>query len=83
MFAESAPSLSASTVPGGTLRLDSIHGVTNGTVTVLSSTNLRLTLAQWQVVTNGSFDGTGHFSCTVSNAVESGVPQQFYILKTP
>jgi len=83
VFADSAPSLSASAVPGGTLRLDSIHGVTNGTVTVLSSTNLRLTLAQWQVVTNGSFDGTGHFSCTVSNAVESGVPTQFYILKTP
>jgi hypothetical protein len=48
---------------------------------VLTSTNITVPLAQWTTVTTGNFDGSGNFTYTVSGALSSGSPQQFYILK--
>jgi autotransporter-associated beta strand protein len=75
------PAFSSITVSGNNILLKAIGGTPGGPVTVLSSTNLTLPLASWSTVTAGSFDGLGDFNYTVSGALSSGQPQQFYILK--
>jgi hypothetical protein len=55
--------------------------VADGPATVLSTTNLTLSLSQWTTVTNGYCDGNGDFSYTVPGALSSGLPQQFYLLE--
>jgi hypothetical protein len=51
-----------------------------GTYHVLTATNLLWPQTNWTVLTNGSFDGSGRFSCT--NALGPS-PCQFYILQVP
>jgi autotransporter-associated beta strand protein len=75
------PSFSGIQVSGSDLVLNAINGTPGGPVTVLSSTNLTVPLASWTVVTAGNFDGSGNFSYTVSGALSSGLPQQYYILR--
>jgi hypothetical protein len=52
-----------------------------GTFHVLTSTNLVLPLANWAVLTNGSFDSKGNFSFT--NAIAAANGQLFYRLRVP
>ena len=47
---------------------------------VLSSTNVALTLTNWTVLTNGSFDASGNFSSTNATGTTGA---QFYILRVP
>jgi hypothetical protein len=56
-------------------------GPPNGVYTVLVSTNADTVPAQWTTITTNSFDGAGNFSFT--NAISSGVPQEFYQLRVP
>lgn len=79
----STPSFSSITTSGSDITLNATGGMPGGPVTVLTSTDLALPLASWTTVTTGNFDGSGNFTCTVSGALSSGQPQQFYILKTP
>lgn len=77
------PAISGVSVADGNILLAATNGTPGSPVAVLTSTNLALAIAQWAVATNGSFDGSGNFSCTVSNSFNSLTPQQFYLLQTP
>ena len=68
-------------VSGHDLILNASGGTPGDPVTVLSTTNLTLPLAQWTTITTGNYDGNGNFSYTVTGALSSGVPHQFYILQ--
>jgi hypothetical protein len=48
---------------------------------VVTTTNLALSVMNWTVLTNGSFDGNGNFSVTVP--VNGGDHQQFYSIESP
>ena len=52
-----------------------------GTYNVLVSTNLLLPLANWMVLTTGSFGSNGNFSFT--NAIASTNREMFYLLRVP
>ena len=69
------------TLSGTSLVLSATGGKPGDQVTVLSTTNLTLPLAQWTTVTVGNYDGSGNFTYTVNGALGSGVSQQFYILQ--
>lgn len=75
------PAVAAGLNLGTNIVLSSTGGVPGGTFRVLSSTNLTLPLANWTNVASGTFDGTGTGS--VTNPIQSAVPQRFYILQTP
>lgn len=77
------PSFSSIHTSGNNIVLSASGGTPGGPVTVLSTTNLLVPLAQWSTVTSGNFDGSGNFSYTVTGALTSGLPQQFYILAIP
>jgi fibronectin-binding autotransporter adhesin len=77
------PSFSSIHTSGNNIVLNASGGTPNGPVTVLSSTNLLIPLNQWSTVTTGSFDNSGNFTYTVTGALTSGLPQQFYILAIP
>ncbi len=68
-----------STFSTGSITFNASNGIPNGPLSVLSSTNLALPVAQWTVVTTGNFDGSGNFSTAV--AVDpSTAPTQFFLL---
>jgi autotransporter-associated beta strand protein len=75
------PTISSITPSGSDLILNATGGSSGGSVSVLTSTDLTVPLASWTVVTTGNYDGSGNFSYTVSGALSSGQPQQFYILQ--
>lgn len=77
------PSISSIITSGNDIILNAVGGTPSGSVSVLTSTNLALPLASWTIVTSGNFDGSGNFNYTVSGALSSGQPKQFYILQTP
>jgi len=68
-------------VSGNNLVLSASGGNPGDPVTVLSSTNLTLPLAQWTTVTTGNYDGNGNFTYTVTGALNSGNKQEFYRLQ--
>jgi hypothetical protein len=74
------PSFSGISISGSAIVLNAL-GTPNGPVTVLTSTNLTLPFTSWTTVTTGNYDNTGKFTYTVSGALSSGKPQQFYTLK--
>jgi hypothetical protein len=57
------------------------YGPANGTYTLLGSTNLGRTLAQWTPIATNTFDGAGAFRLT--NAIGSGAASGFFRLKVP
>ncbi len=69
------------TISGNDLVLNATGGNAGDVVTVLSTTDLTLPVAQWTIVTTGNYDGSGNFSYTVTGALNSGQPQQFYLLQ--
>jgi fibronectin-binding autotransporter adhesin len=69
------------TTSGNSIVLNATGGTPGGPVTILSSTSLTLPLSQWTTVNSGNFDGNGNFSYTVSGALSSGQPQQFFMLQ--
>lgn len=76
------PSIGTITISGGNIIISGTNNLgAGGTYHVLSSTNLSLPLANWTVLTNGTFDGNGNFSIT--NAVDSTKPIGFYLLQVP
>jgi autotransporter-associated beta strand protein len=68
-------------VSGNNLIFSATGGNPGDTVTLLSSTNVALPLAQWTTVTTGNYDGNGDFSYTNTGVLNSGIQQQFYILQ--
>lgn len=76
------PSFGSIAISGGDIVLNATNGTPGGPVTVLTSTNVALPLAQWTTVITTNFDGSGNFTYPVSGALSSGQPRQFYILQT-
>ena len=56
------------------------NGLWNGTYETLTSTNLSQPLSQWTPLATNTLDGTGAFTITVTNAVNTSDSQQFYTL---
>jgi len=69
------------TLLGSNLTLSGTNGAASGTYHVVTTTNLALSVMNWTVLTNGSFDGNGNFSVTVP--VNGGDHQQFYSIESP
>lgn len=75
------PKISGITISGGNVILRGTNNTgTPGTYHVLTTTNITVPLANWTVLTNGSFDSNGNFSST--NALGTSA-RQFYILQVP
>jgi len=68
-------------VSGTSLSISATNGTAGGSWTLLQSTNLALSLNQWQTNLTGNFDGNGHMSTNITNTATNH--QQFYILKAP
>jgi len=79
--APTPPAFSSVAPSGSDLVLNATNGTPNASVTVLTTTDLTLPLAQWTTVTTGNFDGNGNFNYTVSGTLTSGQPQQFFLLQ--
>ncbi len=65
----------------GGLVLSGAGGVKNGTYHVLASTNVALPLKQWTPIATNQFNSSGNFIFT--NAVQTNVPQRFFLLQIP
>jgi len=58
-----------------------IHGKTNVTFSVLTTTNLARPLNQWTPVATNAVDVSGIFSFTLTNALDPAALARYYILK--
>jgi autotransporter-associated beta strand protein len=75
------PVINSVSLSGNNLWLSGTGGVGNANFLLLSSTNLATLLSNWTPLLTNQFDGNGNFSLT--NAVDAGAPQNFYLLKLP
>jgi PKD repeat protein len=75
--------VSGISLSGTNLVINGINGVSGLTYYVLTSTNLALPLSQWTPVATNVWSANGSFNLTVTNTVNPGVPQQFYIFEVP
>jgi hypothetical protein len=66
---------------GSTLTLSGGGGTPNGNYILLASTNVALTVPNWDRVTTNQFDSGGNFS--ISMPVTSGVPQRYFQIQVP
>ena len=67
---------------GNKLILSGTEGSTNGTYSVLSSTNLLLPIPSWTVVSTGNpFDSSGNFKYT--NTISPGSVDEFFMIRQP
>ena len=76
-----SPRITGISVNGPTLTLTATNGPANAPFTLLASTDLTLSLAQWTPVLTNSFDANGAMNLS-TNVVNPSTAQQFYILKT-
>jgi hypothetical protein len=79
----SNPKITSITASAGNINLSGTNGTANGSYHVIGTTNVAQQLSQWTNVVSGSFDGSGNFSLTITNAVQPGVPRQFFRLEVP
>jgi fibronectin-binding autotransporter adhesin len=75
------PVIGGTKLIGGNLVLSGTGGTANGTYYVLTTTNLTTPLANWVPLATNTYDASGDFN--VTNAVNTGSPQQFYLIKQP
>jgi len=61
--------------------LSATNGFVGGTYYVLATTNVNAPLNQWLPVFTNVLGASGDFTLTVSNALASQLPRQFYILR--
>lgn len=73
------PQIGSVTLSGGNLVMGGTGGPINGTYYVLASTNAALPLASWTRMGASQFDSAGNFNST--NAVNVGLPRQFFMLQ--
>jgi autotransporter-associated beta strand protein len=73
------PSIGTLGATGGNLNLNGSNGIAYWTYYVLAATNL--SAAQWFPVATNQFDAGGHFTLTLTNAINLNSPQMFYRLQ--
>ena len=66
---------------GGSLVFQGTNGTPGSTYSVLASTNIVAPLTNWVLSSSGTFRADGSFNCT--NAVNSAVPHDFFLLRVP
>jgi hypothetical protein len=66
---------------GTNVVLNATNGFAGGTYYVLTTTNLNAPLNQWLPVYTNVLGASGSFTLTVSNALASQLPWQFYVLR--
>ena len=66
---------------GTNLVFSGTNGSANDTYYVLASTNVASPLSQWTRLATNQFSAGGQFA--VTNAVDSNLPQRFYLLQVP
>jgi autotransporter-associated beta strand protein len=76
-----SPVINPPSLSGSTFTFTGTGGLTNGTYTILTTTNLTASLTNWITVTNGVFDASGNFSNQIP-VLPSG-PLQFYLIRIP
>jgi hypothetical protein len=79
VVSSNAPAITSVGISDSSLVLNGTGGTPNWPYTILSSTNLALTLAQWTATATNFFDATGNFTWT--NPASFNGSQQFYVLK--
>jgi fibronectin-binding autotransporter adhesin len=75
------PVIGGTKFTGGSLILSGTGGTANGTYYVLTTTNLATPLVNWVPLVTNTYDASGDFNFT--NAVNTGSPQEFYLIKQP
>jgi hypothetical protein len=74
------PGITGVSLSGTNLLINGTNGIA-GTYVVLMNTNLSTT--NWTPVATNTLSGSGSFSFTATNAVNTNAAQQFYILQAP
>src|SRR6185369_14113879 len=74
--ANKTPHITTFALSGTTLNIQGTNGAPLGTYAVLTSTNIALPLAQWDVLANGSFDLSGGFNFT--NSADPNAAPSFF-----
>ena len=73
------PAISDISTSGGNVTFNATNGAPNGTVLVLTSTDVTLPIVNWTRLATNQFDGSGNFSYT--DVVDPATPQRFYSLQ--
>ncbi len=73
--------LSTFSQSGANLVLTGTNAGSGATYRVLGSANIALPLSQWTPVATNALGAGGNFTITITNAVTTRTPQQFYILQ--
>ncbi len=68
---------------GNDFLLSGSGGVPGNSYRIFASTNVAAPLINWIPIATNSFNGSGGFNFTVTNALNSGKPYQFFFLSTP
>ncbi len=76
---DAAPSITSVAESSGNLIFNGTNGTSSGTFHVLTTTNLTTPLTNWVILSTNSFNANGTFS--VTNAINPGVTQQFYLIE--
>jgi fibronectin-binding autotransporter adhesin len=74
------PVINSAFISGTNIVLAGTNGYPSDGYVLLSSTNVALPITNWTHVLTNSYDGSGNFS--VTNAITTNVPQQFYLLQS-
>jgi fibronectin-binding autotransporter adhesin len=74
------PGITSISLSGTSLIINGTNGLAGEQYNILTTTNLTLPLAQWTVLPTNTFSA-GTFSLT--NSVDSSVPQSYYIIRVP
>jgi fibronectin-binding autotransporter adhesin len=79
--AATPPHFNNPTLSGSTLTLSGTGGTPNGNYILVASTNVALSVANWDRVSTNQFDSSGNFS--ISTTVTPDVPQKFFLIQLP
>src|SRR5258708_6312573 len=75
------PSIASISLAGTNLVLNCVNGVSGTTNYVLMTTDITIPRSQWPPVATNVLSANGNFMITVTNAVDSTIPQRFYTLR--
>jgi hypothetical protein len=78
-----SPTITSFSIAGANLTLSGTNGTADAGYNVIGTTNVTLPLTSWTNVTSSTFDGSGNFSLTLTNAIQPGFPHQFFRLQVP
>jgi hypothetical protein len=76
----SQPYITSISLSGANLIINGTNGSAGQQFEILSSTNVALPLANWTSISTDTFTG-GDFA--VTNAINAGEPQRFYLIRVP